>query len=736
MKRGLVILFFGIFLISLINASNCGDSDATTWCVELTDTTIDGNNFCGGVCDSSDKIILRAGQRGDLRLQDFNGNGNNIIITNEDSSQDTQVVLTSSGDGSWGVIDIINSRYIDLRGDGDPEVEYGIKTIDDGDPARAGIRVFGDGDYIKISNLEFTEIGTHSSIGINVGIPSEDVNVMYSNFEIHHNWFHDLHYSAMYLGRNKPLINDDPYVTNFEVHDNLIEDIQGYGMTHKGVSGGVSNIYRNTIKRLTYNPQSDTPTDDCCTPSSNGIGTAYTYNGAVINIYDNWIEDTYDEGIKLCSASPCEEINAYANVVLNSGQCTYDSDSQQWEHAHGIRVGTGNGPYHVYDNVIIECGRYGILVKGAVSTGSTTVERNIVANCGYGGWEEYSIGDTIWGEGVNENIYETDPSDIGFVAWSDDGNYSNDNFNLSSGTTPTCSQGQITSTCLCNSVEYSFGYCCSNVWQSSACSVSTNNLIAHWKLDEISGTTADDSAGSNDGTLMNNPTPTWTTGHDGNALSFDGVDDNVFANSFSGLSNFKGSVSMWIYPESMGEGNKGVIFNMDNSATSGRYGKLVFANTNALKWDVWEGANFLTRTTSNNILTMNNWNHLVYTFTGTGYSNMKIYINGAEVSYVAGSGTGSPILNNDEFYFGSFNSAGLDAFDGLIDDVRIYNYALSSTEISNIYNAVSNCPSGADSNTDGVVDISELMNYISKWKAGTVLIGNLMTAIGEWKNGC
>ena len=134
---------------------------------------------------------------------------------------------------------------------------------------------------------------------------------------------------------------------------------------------------------------------------------------------------------------------------------------------------------------------------------------------------------------------------------------------------------------------------------------------------------------------------------------------------------------------------------------------------------------------------MNNWNHLVYTFTGIGYTNMKVYVNGVEVSYASGSGTGSPILNNDEFYLGAFNSVGLDAFDGLIDDVRIYDYALTATEILNLYNeaSLSNCGL-ADSNSDGVVNISELMNYISQWKAGTVLIGNLMTAIGEWKNGC
>lgn len=44
--------------------------------------------------------------------------------------------------------------------------------------------------------------------------------------------------------------------------------------------------------------------------------------------------------------------------------------------------------------------------------------------------------------------------------------------------------------------------------------------------------------------------------------------------------------------------------------------------------------------------------------------------------------------------------------------------------------------SPADTTGDDIVDISELLNYISQWKSGSVLIGELLTAIGEWKNGC
>ena len=48
----------------------------------------------------------------------------------------------------------------------------------------------------------------------------------------------------------------------------------------------------------------------------------------------------------------------------------------------------------------------------------------------------------------------------------------------------------------------------------------------------------------------------------------------------------------------------------------------------------------------------------------------------------------------------------------------------------------STCTSGADTNQNSIVDISELLNYIAEWKAGNVTIGDLLTAIGEWKNGC
>ncbi len=55
---------------------------------------------------------------------------------------------------------------------------------------------------------------------------------------------------------------------------------------------------------------------------------------------------------------------------------------------------------------------------------------------------------------------------------------------------------------------------------------------------------------------------------------------------------------------------------------------------------------------------------------------------------------------------------------------------------SNFVSSGSACNSLADANIDGQISISELINYISRWKAGSVTIGNLIDAIGKWKSGC
>ena len=78
---------------------------------------------------------------------------------------------------------------------------------------------------------------------------------------------------------------------------------------------------------------------------------------------------------------------------------------------------------------------------------------------------------------------------------------------------------------------------------------------------------------------------------------------------------------------------------------------------------------------------LNTWNHYVISYDGT---TSKIYKDGALLS--SRNKVLTTANNSDIFRLGLLNSFTSDYFNGAIDDLKIYNYALSQTEITNLYN--------------------------------------------------
>ncbi len=256
-------------------------------------------------------------------------------------------------------------------------------------------------------------------------------------------------------------------------------------------------------------------------------------------------------------------------------------------------------------------------------------------------------------------------------------------------------------------------------WSGSACIVSTGSLIAHYTFDETSGTIATDSSGNgNTGTLINGPA--WTTGQIGNALSFDGSDDYVDAGNIN-LDEF--TLSAWIKLNSV----------KDYTIIGKSYGTYQF-NTD------YSGGLLLQRNSATPInynagLSTGRWYHVAATFSAS--SGSILYLNGVSVSSNIGdtapTGQSSVITK-----IGAKGSTPSNFFNGSIDDVRIYNHALSTTEVQNLYSqgAGSSCGPADLPPHNNVIDINELICYINRWKDGDVGISDMMDAIGNWKDGC
>lgn len=205
--------------------------------------------------------------------------------------------------------------------------------------------------------------------------------------------------------------------------------------------------------------------------------------------------------------------------------------------------------------------------------------------------------------------------------------------------------------------------------------VASSNLIGWWKLDENSGDIAYDSSGEgNDGTLTSaNFSSNSTLGKINTALAFDGVNDRVSAGSsnFGMAKNF--TLMAWAFDSDSDTGN--IISNgspwdyrMFISSSNKLYAQVSLNDTSS--------GYFI----SNATLPSEEWAHLAFTFDG---STIKIYINGSldkSSSHIGEVQT----PNNNTVYLGTYGSG--EYFQGNIDDARIYNRVLTSSEIQAIYN--------------------------------------------------
>lgn len=226
-----------------------------------------------------------------------------------------------------------------------------------------------------------------------------------------------------------------------------------------------------------------------------------------------------------------------------------------------------------------------------------------------------------------------------------------------------------------------------NPSNDSITTTSSAAVLAYWKFDEGSGTSATDSSGNgNHGTITG---ASWTSGKSGGALSFNGANrDYVEITGLLG-SPANVTISAWIFPTSTDVKGAEVL----------NVGDYLAIRTNWTEQTPWVSAimgsfysaapGFRATFLPVSLDASSGWHHLAYTVDDTN-NVQRLYFDGVLVGtrrttqsiQYSGWGTNT--------FIGRHGNGDIDYdYTGIIDEIRVYNRALSALEIKNIHHQFS-----------------------------------------------
>jgi Concanavalin A-like lectin/glucanases superfamily len=206
-----------------------------------------------------------------------------------------------------------------------------------------------------------------------------------------------------------------------------------------------------------------------------------------------------------------------------------------------------------------------------------------------------------------------------------------------------------------------------------------DGLVAYWKLDEGTGTALNDASGFASSGVLNGGT-TWVgagaTGasfSDTNALTLDGTSGYATLTT-TNLPGTKSpiTISLWAKFPAPGTANQNMIALVDAGSSSAL--QVGLRGTNLVAWS-WGGGTLAGTTAPTDAL----WHHVAYTFDGN--NSDVFYLDG--VAFASNNGGSHQSASTTTAYLGTYNG-GAELYGGSLDDVRVYNRALSATEVSGL----------------------------------------------------
>jgi hypothetical protein len=198
---------------------------------------------------------------------------------------------------------------------------------------------------------------------------------------------------------------------------------------------------------------------------------------------------------------------------------------------------------------------------------------------------------------------------------------------------------------------------------------------------------ANDVVGPNNGAMQNGAT--YAAGKVGQAFFFDGVDDRILVPHHANQNLGAGiTVDAWVYPVSSGHGRS--IIQKRSTLDIGGF---VLETThspdgpaNGLRSVVWVGGQPVEAVTAANVVPLNTWTHVAVTYDGCW---MTVYVDGIGIQAVHIMGAIDP--SNEPVIIGR-NST----WHGRIDELHMFNRALTALEVYEIYTACGRCTGARD----------------------------------------
>jgi len=217
------------------------------------------------------------------------------------------------------------------------------------------------------------------------------------------------------------------------------------------------------------------------------------------------------------------------------------------------------------------------------------------------------------------------------------------------------------------------------------------NLVSYWKFDEGQSDIAYDSAGTNDGTIYG---AQWTAGKIGGALEYDGVNDSVDIGRPESLMNMgSATVAIWFNPNFTIDDTLGRWFSLFEKNVEGAGVKgdtfLAFCPTSGYKGRLRlhiitnTGQSFIINSDSD-FWPAGDWQHAAVSWDNiTGA--IRMFVNGVEQADKIDDFTGVAMGADRDVTIGSNSERNKYWWDGVIDEVAVWNRALSPEEVQQLY---------------------------------------------------